>query len=346
MPGYSALKERIDEGQMVILDGAIGTELQSMRVPMHPIAWCGPANCTHPATVTSLHERYIKAGVDIVTTNSFSTLRPMLEAAGYGEMVREINLRAVYHAREARYRAARERPIYIAGSMANHFPGRDPNSGALRGGTAFSVGYAVKDLADYYGEQAEVLSEAGVDFFLIESMGIDSEARLAAISAAKATGLPVWAGLTATLGKDAKTVQVASMTDFPERRAMMPNARPVDVGKSLATAVAEVTAEGVDVVTIFHTTVKNMYPAIPVVAEGWSGPIGVYPDAGRTDYTRTWRDRSVPNAISVQELVGAAKDWVDAGAQVIGACCGYGVDYITPLREALPARIPKHRRAL
>ena len=108
MPGYSVLKQRMDRGDVVILDGAIGTELQSMGVPMHPVAWCGPANATHPATVASLHERYIKAGVDIITTNSFSTLRPMLEAAGYGDRVREINLRAVHHARDARSRAASE----------------------------------------------------------------------------------------------------------------------------------------------------------------------------------------------------------------------------------------------
>jgi S-methylmethionine-dependent homocysteine/selenocysteine methylase len=346
MPGYSVLKERIDEGQVVILDGAVGTELQSMGVPMHPVAWCGPANVTHPATVANLHERYIKAGIDIVTTNTFSTLRPMLEAAGYGELVREINLRAVHHARDARLRAGSERPVYIAGSMANHFPGRDPTSGQLRGGTAFSVGFAIKDLADYYREQAQILAEAGVDFFLIESMGIDSEARLAAVRAARATGLPVWAGLTSSVGKDMRTVQVASLTDFPERRAMMSHARPVDVAKSLVTAVAEVAAEGVDVVTVFHTTVKNMYAALPVVADRWPGPIGVYPDAGRTDYTRTWKDRSVPNATSVQDLVRAAKDWVDGGAQVIGACCGYGVDYIRPLREALPVRTPKPRRVV
>ena len=82
MADYASLKRRIDNGEVIILDGAIGTELQSMGVPMHPAAWCGPGNYTHPATVRKMHERYIRAGADIITTNTFNTIRPALEASG------------------------------------------------------------------------------------------------------------------------------------------------------------------------------------------------------------------------------------------------------------------------
>ena len=119
MANYQDLKDRIDGGETVILDGAVGTQLQDMGVPMHPVAWCGPANVTHPSSVIQMHERYIKAGADVITTNTFSTVRPMLENAGYGDYVREINARAAHNAQEARARAAVDRPVYVAASTVH-----------------------------------------------------------------------------------------------------------------------------------------------------------------------------------------------------------------------------------
>ncbi len=107
MSNYESLKSRMDEGEVIILDGAIGTELQTMGAPMDPASWCGPANYTHYATVRLMHQRYIKAGADIITTNTFNTIRPALEASGYIDKVREINTRAVDAAIEARDRVRR-----------------------------------------------------------------------------------------------------------------------------------------------------------------------------------------------------------------------------------------------
>ena len=96
MAGYKDLKARLDRGATIIHDAAVSTELQSMGVPMDFVAWSGPANYTHPSSVVQMHERHIRAGSDIITTNTWSTLRPTLERAGYGDFVREINARAVH----------------------------------------------------------------------------------------------------------------------------------------------------------------------------------------------------------------------------------------------------------
>ena len=125
MANYEQLKNRMDNGEVIILDGAIGTELQAMGVPMHPASWAGPGNYTHAATVRQMHERYIRAGADIITTNTFNTVRPALEVSGYGDMVREINTRAVDAALEARDRAAGDRAVFIAGSISCRMPIRD-----------------------------------------------------------------------------------------------------------------------------------------------------------------------------------------------------------------------------
>ena len=140
MANYEQLKNRMDNGDVIILDGAVGTELQAMGVPMHPISWCAPGNYTHTATVRQMHERYIRAGADIVTTNSFNAIRPALEASGYSELVREINTRSVDAAIEARDRVAGDRDVYIAGSISCRIPVRDGRTGSLSGGTGYGYG--------------------------------------------------------------------------------------------------------------------------------------------------------------------------------------------------------------
>ncbi|MYF78950.1 MAG: homocysteine S-methyltransferase family protein, partial [Chloroflexi bacterium] len=210
MANYEQLKHRIDNGEVIILDGAIGTELQSMGVPMHPAAWCGPGNYTHPSTVRQMHERYIRAGADVITTNTFNTIRPALEASGYPDLVREINVRAVDAAREARDRVEVEKPVYIAGSISCRIPVRDQRTGTLLGGTGFGYGASLpaEELRAYSDEQADILAESGIDLFIMENMWADNDSRMIAAEAAKATGLPVWVGFTASVADDGETVRM------------------------------------------------------------------------------------------------------------------------------------------
>lgn len=217
MANYQNLKSRIDQGEVILLDGAIGTELQAMGVPMDPAAWCGPGSYTHAATVRQMHERYIRAGADIITTNTFNTLRPALEASGYSELVREVNVRAVDAALEAIDRAAGDRPIYIAGSISCRIPIRDRRTGTLLGGTGYGYGASLsaEELRAHAGEQANILAESGVDFFLIENLWADNESRAIAAEAAKATGLPVWVAFTASVSSDDQAVRMS----FGEDRA-------------------------------------------------------------------------------------------------------------------------------
>ena len=66
------LQKRIDQGEVIILDGAMGTELEKRGVPMDSTAWSGAALATHPDTIREVHEDYIRAGADIIITNSCS----------------------------------------------------------------------------------------------------------------------------------------------------------------------------------------------------------------------------------------------------------------------------------
>src|SRR5262249_21051043 len=141
------LNQRLARGDVVILDGATGTELERRGVPMDGQAWSGTANLTHPDVVRGVHEDYIRAGADVVITNTFATARCNLEAAGLGERVAEVNRRAVELAREARDRAASGRDVWVAGSMSTMAPGSEP---ARRP----SIGR----LSEMLREQAEILA--------------------------------------------------------------------------------------------------------------------------------------------------------------------------------------------
>ena len=98
---------------MLLLDGAVGTELQALGVPIGVGARAGTAQHTYPGTVRFMHERYVRAGVDIVTTNTYSTARHCLERIGLGNLTRELNLRAVVLAEEARARTVNGRAVFI-----------------------------------------------------------------------------------------------------------------------------------------------------------------------------------------------------------------------------------------
>ena len=305
-----------------------------MGVPMHPISWCAPGNYTHSATVRLMHERYIKAGADIITTNSFNAIRPALEASGYPELVREINTRSVDAAIEARNRAAGDKEVYIAGSISCRVPVRDGSTGALSGGTGHGYGASIpaNELRAYTDEQADILAESGVDFFLIEQMWADNESRVIASESAKATGLPVWVAFTASTAADGQTI----MLDVGADRGY--------VGGKKRPGIAEVAPLKPDVIGVFHATASDTTAALKVALDEWSGPVVAYPDAGRRDYLETWADSGVANVVGVEDLTLEAGKWVDMGAQIVGTCCGFGADYIRPLRGALPDRISTPRK--
>ena len=121
LTGPPWLDARLKRGEVVILDGAMGTELEARGVPMDGKAWSGAAMLEHGAAVRQVHADYIRAGADVIITNSFATGRHALEPAGFGAEVAEINRRAVALAREAREEAA-DRPVAIAGSICSWVP--------------------------------------------------------------------------------------------------------------------------------------------------------------------------------------------------------------------------------
>ena len=322
MTSYKDLRQRIDGGEVIILDGAVGTQLQALGVPIGVTAWAAVALHSHPDTVRQMHETYIRDGVDVITTNTFSSGRQCLEPLGMGDLTRELNLRAVVLAQQARDRTAKDRPVYIAGSISNY--------GILTAGEPLPAryydnwgNYTEEQCKANLCEQAEILADAGVDFLAAEVTG-SIEHRKWVSEACAATGLPFWIGFKSRI--DRQDGSLRGGYTAPEL---------------FEDGLDEVTAIGGDLATIFHSTVEATTRSIPVLQQKWQGPIGVYPDADRgADYVNQRSDPSLINQTAEEAFLEHARGWVEQGAQVIGGCCGFGYEYIRPLRDGLPSHVP------
>ncbi len=295
------LSARIAAGELILLDGATGTELERRGVPMDSDAWSAAALLTHPRTVREVHVDYLRAGADVITSNSFSTARHHLETAGLDGRFRELNQRAVELARQARDEVGR--PAAVAASMSSVF---------------FELEHMRPVTAAGFREQAEILAEAGADLLIMEMMW-DVEVSSAAVRAALETGLPVWLGFCARLGDDGTVLGFS-----------------LKYQGTLASIVEPLVALGGSVANIMHTETKEVLPALAVLRERWSGPVGVYAHSGRFVMPH-WQFNDV---ISPEEYLAHARRWVEAGVQLVGGCCGVGPDHIRLLKQELPGRVP------
>ena len=134
---------------------------------------------------------------------------------------------------------------------------------------------------------ADVLAEAGVDFFLIENMGADNEARVLATEAAKNTGLPVWGGSHASMDAAGETVLLTNHEELAWRGGPLWRWKfVISTTASLsADAIKEIAPLAPDLIAVFHSRLADTTAALDVLREEWSGLSGAYPDAGRIDYT-------------------------------------------------------------
>lgn len=284
-------------GGVLVIDGGMGTELQRRGVPMDEVVWSGAAVLSHPDVVRTVHEDYIRAGADVIITNTFGSTRQMLGGAGLGAQVELVHRRAVALAQEAR--AATNSRVAIAGSLSPSPPGFDRQA----------YPPSEEELA-VYRESAQLLADSGVDLIALEMLEDTAHAPLA-MRAALETGLPVWLGVSCRR-VDGRLVR------FSQRAAEVPLADILDL----------LVPMGPDLVNIMHTEIDAVSEALVMVRQRWPGPIGVYPESGYFAQPN-WEFVDV---ISPDDLVREARGWINDGAQLVGGCCGTGPEHIRALR--------------
>ena len=285
----------------MLIDGATGTELQRRGVPMDEVAWSGAAVLSHPDVVRETHEDYIRAGANVIITNTFGSTRQMLEPAGYGDKVAVVHRDAVRLAIEARDNVG-EPAVAIAGSISTEPPAFDRD--------AFPS--PDEELAAYR-EAAGLLAEAGVDLIALEMIN-DTEHASRAMQAAAETGLPVWLGIGCKKSDDGRIVSF----DHPDL--------------AFETLLDELVPMGADVINIMHSEIGAIPEAIAELRQRWTGPIGVYPESGYFTQPH-W---NFVDVIAPADLVTEALGWVTAGVRLLGGCCGTSPEHIKALHDAMP----------
>jgi S-methylmethionine-dependent homocysteine/selenocysteine methylase len=309
MPPLALLEQDLTVGKTIVIDGATGTELERRGAEMDDRVWCATASATHPEILRTIHEDYIRAGARIITANTFSTNRNMLAPAGLDDRFEELNRYAVDLALEARERMGAASRVVVAGSMSHQVP-------ILRGSDrriAREVPPPEVARANFQ-EMAEMLAASGVDLILVEMMS-DPELANPAIAAARATGLPVWVGFAVRAS---------------ESGALVSHSREdLDVEQMLDA----INLDGVRVCGFMHTHVNEIAPALDLLRKRWQGPLMAYPDSGYFVMPH-WHFVDI---ISAGDFVDHSHEWIDAGVQVVGGCCGLGTDHIGALAKSLPS---------
>lgn len=179
------LRDLIDDGRVHVIDGAMGTMLYSKGVFVN--VCYDELNLTQPATVQEVHEAYVRAGAEIVETNTFGANPVKLSSFGLDGRTEDINRAAVEIAR----RAARDHACVVGaiGPLGIRIEPFGPTSR--------------DEAVAYFKRQVTGLADAGVDGVILETFG-DLEELLAAFLAARSvTDLPVIAQMT--VGEDART---------------------------------------------------------------------------------------------------------------------------------------------
>ena len=309
------LDDKIAAGDIIVIDGGMGTELERRGVPMHTQTWAGAALVEYPDAAVDVHADYIRAGAEVIITNTFGASPHMLSAMGHGERAEAIIRGSVDLAKRARDQVGRD--VAIAGSISTMAAGGDL--------TDPGNCHSDDEIADSLGRMARALADGGCDVIALEMMR-DTVRSPVAMLCAKETGLPVWLGLACTREKDSGDLVAF---DFPENR--------------FADTVAAMVPLEPDLVSVMHSNVDVTDDAIDALAPHWNGPLGVYPEAGYFEMPH-WHFVDV---IAPDALVERARAWAGKGVTLFGGCCGLGPAHIAALdgaRESLEASRRRDRR--
>ena len=124
------VQDRMDAGDILIIDGGMGTELERRGAPMDAQSWAGSALKDHPDMIRAIHRDFIDAGADILIANTYAAAPHVLCHAGFSETeALALNRLPANSVREAVAEAAPDRRIWIAGSLSSSLPASTPAPG-------------------------------------------------------------------------------------------------------------------------------------------------------------------------------------------------------------------------
>jgi len=281
----------LKDTKVVLLDGAMGTQLDTKGLMGR-----GRVNLDAPQAVLEVHRAYAQAGCDALITNTLTMNQIYIETHNVGVSVRDVNRAGAELAR-----AAAGDNLCVLGDMSSTGQLLEPY------GT-----YKETQFYDAFRAQAQVLAQAGVDGFMIETM-FDLREALCALRACKERfSLPV-------------IVSIAFQTDTNGGRTMM--------GDTAEQCARQLTDAGADVIgaNCGDLDPLQMSRVIALLRAATDRPIAAQPNAGRPQLVE---DRTIFDMEPAAFSEGVA-ECIGAGAQIVGGCCGTTPEHIRTVRRRI-----------
>lgn len=293
-------------GKPILLDGGMGQEIVNRGGKGGYGEWAVAAVYEDADLVRRIHCDYIRAGADVITTNTYGTTRIRLRHAGIEDRFEELARAAGELAQTAR--AQCERPeVRIAASLP-------PLEASYT--NEFALSY--DETAAQYGELMDLLVPY-VDIYLGETFSTSIEAR-AFLQAAAARNKTAWLSLT---------LDDHGSTDLRG-------------GESLAAVISGLGEAAPDALLINCCTPDSIMNAMPILrARGI--PYGAYAN-GFVEIPDDWEEEGgVVQLSSRADLppevyAGHVASWIEAGASIVGGCCEIGPAHIARLRGLIDNR--------
>ncbi len=298
--------------KLTILDGGMSRELLRLGAELKQPEWSALALMNSPGIVRQVHEEFIEAGADVVTTNSYALVPFHIgEERFQKDGARLISLSG--ELARAAADASRDRKIRVAGSLPPIFGSYEPqNFDPARVQTYLKV------LVDNLGPH--------VDVWLGETLSLIAEGE-AVRQAVAGTGKPFW--ISFTLDDDANR----AFPDVPKLRS----------GETVEAAARWAAKSGAQALLFNCSKPEIMRAAVETAkqvlkAEGADLEIGVYANAFEGEQGESAANEGLH--ATREDLNDAAYSrfacsWVDAGASMVGGCCGIGAAHIHRLKQAL-----------
>jgi len=289
-----------------LMDGGMGRELRRRGVPIPGTIWSANGLLVAPDVVRDIHADFIAAGADIIITNTYGVIPSDLAKEGIEDRFEELNLLACRLAAEARDAAARE--VLIAGSLP-------PQMGSYRPDLVapFDV------IEPIYRRQAAILAPH-VDLLICETMSSGAEA-LAAATGASAAGVPVW----------------VSWTLHEDRSGCLRSGETVAQAAAL---IAHLPVSGFFANCCAPESITAAMPALVALGDhpagGYANTFKPVPEDWTLDGEKETDGKSpLRDDLDAGAYAAHARAWLDAGARVIGGCCGTGPEHIAKLRKLI-----------
>lgn len=298
------LSALLDTHGLLLADGATGTNLFALGLQTGdaPELW----NTDHPDRIAGLHRSFVEAGSDIILTNSFGGTHYRLALHNAGHRVAELNTAA---ARLARTEAdAVERPVLVAGSMG-------PTGEILQPNGPLSIDEARRAFA----EQAEALAAGGADILWIETISSAEEIE-AAVLGASGVGLPIV--YTVSIDTNGRTMMGLTPAETLKISTSL-NTHISAVGSNCGVGASEVVAAICNLATA--AAALGVRPALVAKA-----------NCGIPDYV----DGKIVYSGTPELMARYAELCANAGATIIGGCCGTTPAHVKAMRQAIDSWKP------